>query len=164
MTNFYSLSNNSDEKDQEYDFNPNKFNHLINDGELSYYYLSKELVMWGCPKDLIDNMIARIRFLSAIQVANIRTGAELVEKSSVNKGSISQYYNGVHIPSSNNAKKLGDVLGVNPLWLMAFDAPRYYSGYANSKDNEPLHEKIIEKFDKLEDSQKQLILKMLDIN
>jgi len=149
---------------EEKEFNPNDYNMLLRDGELPYNYLCTELIAAGCPEEEINNMIARLRLISAYNASGLKSAAELVEKSGVNKGSISQYINGLHIPSSNNAKKLAEVFGVNPLWLMAFDAPRYYSGYTQSNDVEPLHEKIIEKFDALEENQKQLILKMLDIN
>lgn len=134
----------------------------IND--LNYNYLKTEILAKGWPLDEVDNVIASIRLKSAMQESGITSASELVEKSGVNKGSVSQYINGLHVPSSNNAKKLSNVLGVNPLWLMAFDAPRFYSGYTKTHDNEPLHEKIIEKFDKLDDGQKQMVLRMLGIN
>lgn len=132
--------------------------------ELRYHELKSELICKGWPESEVNNIIAKVRLMSAIEESGIQSSAELVEKSGVNKGSISQYINGLHIPSSINAKKLADVLGVNPLWLMAFDAPRFYSGYTKTGDNEPLHEKIIEKFDKLDDGQKQMVLRMLGIN
>ena len=48
---------------------------------------------------------------------------ELAEKTGVREASISQYVNGYHKPSNISAGKIGNVLNVNPLWLMGFDAP-----------------------------------------
>lgn len=49
------------------------------------------------------------------------TQRELSEKSGVSEASISQYTNGSHAPGNISAKKIGEVLGVDPLWLMGFD-------------------------------------------
>lgn len=51
------------------------------------------------------------------------SAADLSHASEVSKSSISQYLSGSHIPSEENATKMGNVLNVNPLWLMGFDAP-----------------------------------------
>lgn len=48
---------------------------------------------------------------------------ELSELADIREASMSQYVNGYHKPSNLNAGKIGDVLGLNPLWLMGFDAP-----------------------------------------
>lgn len=52
------------------------------------------------------------------------TQQELSKRSGVSKASISQYVNGSHSPSNISAGKLGKVLGVNPVWLMGFDAEK----------------------------------------
>lgn len=49
------------------------------------------------------------------------TAQELANKTGLNKASISQYRNGTHKPSNKTATLIGDVLDVNPLWLMGFD-------------------------------------------
>lgn len=137
-------------------------NELIPE-ESAYEKRIKEIMAQGFTQEEALQRLSAYRLYEAMRDNGITTGADLVIKSGVNKGSISQYLNGLHIPSSNNAKKLGDTLNVNPLWLMAFDEPKHYSEYAKSGNLEPLHEKIIEKFDKLDQGQKELILKMLDI-
>lgn len=48
---------------------------------------------------------------------------ELATMSGVSKSSISQYVNGSHAPSNISAGKMAPILGVNPVWLMGFDAP-----------------------------------------
>ena len=47
----------------------------------------------------------------------------MVERTGVNKASISQYLNGKNVPSSLTATKIAKAFGVNPEWLMGFDAP-----------------------------------------
>lgn len=74
-----------------------------------------------------NNKITAQRLRDAMHNAQI-TSAELAAKSGLSKASISQYRNGVYAPSNLSAKAMGDVLGVNPLWLMGFseeylDAP-----------------------------------------
>ena len=46
---------------------------------------------------------------------------ELADKSGVSKSSISLYLHGYNEPKTKNAKKMADVLGVNPMYLMGFD-------------------------------------------
>ena len=55
--------------------------------------------------------------------------SELATKSGVSKASISQYINGSHAPSNISSAKMGNVLGVNPLWLMGFDVPKVVEKY-----------------------------------
>lgn len=62
------------------------------------------------------------RMRQALSMADI-SAKELSEKTGVREASISQYVNGYHKPSNISAGKMGVVLGVNPLWLMGFDAP-----------------------------------------
>lgn len=64
------------------------------------------------------------RLKSAMEYKNIKA-QELADKAGINKSSISQYVNGSHTPSNINAGKLGNVLDVNPLWLMGFEVPMF---------------------------------------
>lgn len=69
------------------------------------------------------------RLDKALNMAGISADA-LARASEVSKSSISQYLSGSHIPSEENATKLGNVLNVNPLWLMGFDTPMTVNGAA----------------------------------
>lgn len=64
----------------------------------------------------------RIRELASI---NNEKAQDICDKTGVSKYSMSQYFNGVHAMSNVNAKKISDVYGVDPLWLMGFDVPMY---------------------------------------
>lgn len=50
---------------------------------------------------------------------------DLADKTGIAKASISHYVNGYYCPTSSKAKKMADVLGVSPVWLMGFDVPKY---------------------------------------
>ena len=54
---------------------------------------------------------------------------ELVNLTGINKASISQYRNGTHNPRNKTAPIIGEVLDVNPLWLMGFDSPKKEPAY-----------------------------------
>lgn len=44
-----------------------------------------------------------------------------VERTGLNKGSVSQYVNGKNVPSGTNAEKIIKAFNVDPAWLMGFD-------------------------------------------
>lgn len=44
-----------------------------------------------------------------------------VERTGLNKASVSQYVNGKNTPSNINADKIGAAFNVNPVWVMGFD-------------------------------------------
>lgn len=52
------------------------------------------------------------------------TAQELANRAGLNKASISQYRNGTHKPSNKTSALIGEVLNVNPLWLMGFDVEK----------------------------------------
>lgn len=64
-----------------------------------------------------------LRLREALSDSNM-TAKELSQKSKVSEASISQYYNGSHSPSNISSAKMGNVLNVNPLWLMGFDVDK----------------------------------------
>lgn len=70
----------------------------------------------------MKNELTAKRLRLALSNKNMKP-QELADKSEVNKASISQYINGSHKPSNISAGKMGDVLDVEPLWLMGFDVP-----------------------------------------
>ena len=45
-----------------------------------------------------------------------------VEKTGLNKGSVSQYVNGKNIPSESNARKIAEAFDVDIAWIMGYDA------------------------------------------
>lgn len=62
------------------------------------------------------------RLSEALRNKNMKA-QELADRSGVNKASISQYINGKHKPTNIKSALMGEVLGVNPMWLMGFDVP-----------------------------------------
>lgn len=83
--------------------------------------------------------------------------SELSQRAGVSKASVSQYVNGTHAPGNINAGKMSVVLGVNPVWLMGFEAPMI----APPKDSkEPTM--IVELFNRMDDQQKVRLLSYAD--
>ena len=59
---------------------------------------------------------------------------ELSLRSGVLKSSISQYMNGTHSITNVKAGAIAEVLGVNPVWLMGFDVPKYVADEKSQQD------------------------------
>lgn len=68
---------------------------------------------------------SRARILELIDEYADGSRALFAEKTGISKGSISQYCNGKNTPSNVSAEKIADALGVNPVWVMGFDVPKY---------------------------------------
>ena len=62
------------------------------------------------------------------------TLSELADKSKISKSSISQYTHATKSPSNISASAMAKVLGVNPVWLMGFDAPKSREEFKKSQD------------------------------
>lgn len=60
--------------------------------------------------------IFALRLSQAMDLRNI-TQAELVEKTGITKGAISQYLKGEYIPKRLNTNKIARALNINPTWL-----------------------------------------------
>ena len=44
-----------------------------------------------------------------------------VEKTGLNKGSVSQYVNGKNVPSESNAQRIAEAFNVDASWVMGYD-------------------------------------------
>jgi transcriptional regulator with XRE-family HTH domain len=63
-----------------------------------------------------------LRLKKALSLRNMRQ-QDLVEKTKIPKGSISQYISGYAEPKTDRTYLMAKALNVNPVWLMGFDAP-----------------------------------------
>lgn len=68
---------------------------------------------------------SRQRLLQLIQERCSGSQQRFVERTGINKGSVSQYINGKNTPSNVTAKKIADCFGVSPVWIMGFDVPMH---------------------------------------
>lgn len=94
-----------------------------------------------------------------LQVALMNTHMkpqELANRSGVSKSSISQYVNGVHAPSVSSSQKMGNILQVNPLWLMGFNV--------NMQIGLPTEgtEGLLYKFSMLTEPNRKVVVDMID--
>lgn len=106
----------------------------------------------------MKNEITAKRLQIALLSANM-SQQELVEKTGIHKASISQYINGVHAPSNINASKIGEILEVEPLWLMGFNVKmkKEFSYDEGTKDAE-----FIKKFSLLTQRDKEIVLNLMN--
>lgn len=66
-----------------------------------------------------------------------------VEKTGINKGSVSQYVHGKNSPSEANAQKISEAFGVDPEWVMGYDAiPPGIDEMVHTKEAVELYERI----------------------
>lgn len=68
---------------------------------------------------------AQQRFLELIDEFAGGSKIEFARITNINQGSVSQYCNGKNTPSSFTAEKIRDAFGINPVWIMGFDVPKY---------------------------------------
>lgn len=117
-----------------------------------------------------NNKITAQRLRDAMHDANV-TSAELAAKSGISKASISQYRNGIYAPSNLSAKAIGDVLGVNPLWLMGFSEeylpksdliPQRVIMYAKNIEKNLVINEIVEESKKCSVEDLRIILSMIE--
>lgn len=47
-----------------------------------------------------------------------------VERTKLNKASVSQYVNGKNVPSNITASRIAKAFNVDPAWIMGFDVPK----------------------------------------
>lgn len=76
-----------------------------------------------------------IRIREALNELNM-SQQELADKSHVAKSSISHYVLGHNKPNNKSAYMIAEVLGVNPLWLMGLDVPKYITADVESRNME----------------------------
>lgn len=69
---------------------------------------------------IIDTFANRLK--EALRVNNMRA-YELSEKTGLDKSLISNYLSGKYKAKQDKLAILGDVLNVNPVWLMGYDVP-----------------------------------------
>jgi transcriptional regulator with XRE-family HTH domain len=91
------------------------------------------------------------RFLQAKEQSGLRW-VDIANQSGLDKASISQYKNGVHVPEPDALYKLSMVLGVTMEWLTGADVPKVTVGDRN----------IINRYHRLNDRGKAEFMRFLD--
>lgn len=117
-----------------------------------------------------DRKITAQRLRDALYESNLKP-AELAKSSGVSKSSISQYLKGTCVPSNLSAKAMGEVLGVNPLWLMGFSVeylprdergvPTHLLAYAEIVGKQGMIQEIISLAQKCSIDDLKIIIDML---
>lgn len=97
------------------------------------------------------------RIIQLIQEFCDGSQQRFVEKTGINKGSVSQYVRGNNTPSNITAKKIADAFKVAPAWVMGFDVPRslIINSNTESKTDEAI---LLDNFRELTDEGKKKAL------
>lgn len=106
------------------------------------------------------------RLLEAIKSSNLKQ-ADIVERTGINKGSLSSYLSGKYKPKQDNTYRLAKILNVNEGWLMGFDVEmeRPTPIYIDQEDNYVLSDQekiLIDKFRKIEDNDRYIVIGFID--
>lgn len=106
------------------------------------------------------------RLLEAIKSSNLKQ-ADIVERTGINKGSLSSYLSGKYKPKQANTYRLAKILDVNEAWLMGFDVDkeRCSTIYIDQEDNYALSDQekvLIDKFRKIEDNDRYIVIGFID--
>ncbi|SFR67159.1 helix-turn-helix domain-containing protein [Anaeromicropila populeti] len=95
------------------------------------------------------NIIAT-RIKKAMDIRNMRQ-VDVIEKSGINKGSLSSYLSGKYIPKQSNIIRLASALNVAEAWLSGQDVPMERIDYSSALE---VHESF--------DSLSEMDIKLLD--
>lgn len=96
---------------------------------------------------------------------------DMARKTGISKGTLTKYVNGKMGMKQSRIEKIAEIYGVDPVWLLGFDVPKkkkaYYVIEQKSqktfvKEQTIRYGKMLAKFDKLNDSDKQIIEDMID--
>lgn len=117
----------------------------------------------------MKNTLTAKRLREALELRNMKC-AELAEKTGISKASISQYYNGVYVPTNIKSGKIAEVLNVSPAWLMGFDVQMIENENINETTGMLLFDVVndigmkdaLEKLIKLSNEDKQIIYSMIN--
>lgn len=79
------------------------------------------------------------------QLVDERCGGKqqiFAEKVGIGKSSVSQYVNGSHSPTNLKAAQIANAFGVQPMWVMGFDVPKYASFSEAQRNRVSIYGKI----------------------
>lgn len=103
------------------------------------------------------------RLKKALSIKNI-SQAELVERTGITKGAISQYVKGEYTPKQINTYKIAKALDVNEAWLMGHDVSmeRYYNIQEGGGKTPKETVLLLREFRKLNSNGKQEAIKRVE--
>lgn len=96
---------------------------------------------------------------------------DMARKTGISKGTLTKYVNGKMGMKQSRIEKIAEIYGVDPVWLLGFDVPKKKKAYCviEQKSQASLvreqtirYGELLAKFDKLNDSDKQIIEDMID--
>lgn len=101
------------------------------------------------------------RIKEGLNLRNMKQ-ADLVEKTKINKGSLSSYISGKYAPKQNNIYLIAKALNVNEAWLMGYDVSMERVESINSDNITKEEYNILKNYRKLNDLGKNEAIKRVE--
>lgn len=106
--------------------------------------------------------IARMRVKELIDERCGGSQQKFAELCNVRKNSVSQWVNGISAPGNMSAVQISRVFGVDPLWIMGEDVPKFKSNINMTVEMTNYEESMFHKYRALPFTQRKLVDDLID--
>lgn len=106
--------------------------------------------------------IARVRVKELIDERCGGSQQKFADLCKVRKNSVSQWVNGISAPGNMSAVQISRVFGVDPLWIMGEEVPKYKSTVNMTVEMTNYEENMFHKYRSLPPTQRKLVDDMIN--
>ena len=106
--------------------------------------------------------IARVRVKELIDERCGGSQQKFADLCKVRKNSVSQWVNGISAPGNMSAVQISRVFGVDPLWIMGEEVPKYKSNINMTVEMTNYEESMFHKYRSLPPTQRKLVDDMIN--
>lgn len=106
--------------------------------------------------------IARVRVRELIDERCGGSQQKFADLCQVRKNSVSQWVNGISAPGNLSAVQISRVFGVDPLWIMGEDVPKFKSSVNLTVEMTNYEESMFHKYRSLPPTQRKLVDDMIN--
>ena len=106
--------------------------------------------------------IARVRVKELIEERCGGSQQKFADLCNVRKNSVSQWVNGITAPGNRSAVQISRVFGVDPLWIMGEQVPKYKSSVNMTVEMTNYEESMFHKYRSLPQSKRKLVDDMIN--
>lgn len=106
--------------------------------------------------------IARVRVKELIDERCGGSQQKFADLCKVRKNSVSQWVNGITAPGNRSAVQISRVFGVDPLWIMGENVPKFKSSVNMTVEMTNYEESMFHKYRSLPPTQRKLVDDMIN--
>lgn len=110
----------------------------------------------------LNNEVSKIRIQELIDEKCEGSQKKFADLCGIGKYSVSQYVHGQNSPGNVNAVKISRVFGVDPLWVMGEDVPKYKMAVNMTVEMTNYEESIFHKYRSLPFDKRKLVDDMVN--